>query len=452
MFNKMLLATAAVIVTVAGASAADLPSKKAAPATYVKICDAYGAGFFFIPGSDTCVKLGGLARAEYTYSPGKNTVDVATGALQQSSAVQSETGFFARGRLNVDARTPTSMGVARTFFRLRVTNSSGIYGAGTVDKSAQTFSDASATAIVLDNALVQWAGFTFGRAPSNYSFMPAGNFSAQPWAYYSTGLKQISYTATLGGGLSATVALEDRKDWSGEQTAFSQLSTGANLVGNIRMDQAWGFAALHGAVGNNSINKSSVDGTLGQKTFSSYAVGATAMFKLPMIAAGDQIYVSANYTSGMLGALQQGGISAVGNPRLLGGVQRVDTAVSQTNAVTGTASASNIYTYGTITGWNAGAEYTHYWAPNWRSVFLGAYESLSPASSTRASAWGDGSVWQAAGSLIYSPVKDFDIGLDVMYSRNSLSVQNRTAAFVAAGSPGLKNSNFMTRIQINRAF
>ena len=58
MLNKTLLGSAAVLMTMVGAQAADLPSKKAAPATYVKICDAYGAGFFFIPGTDTCLKAG----------------------------------------------------------------------------------------------------------------------------------------------------------------------------------------------------------------------------------------------------------------------------------------------------------------------------------------------------------------------------------------------------------
>ena len=47
--KSALLGSAAVIAAVVGAQAADLPSKKAAPATYVKICDAYGAGFFYIP-------------------------------------------------------------------------------------------------------------------------------------------------------------------------------------------------------------------------------------------------------------------------------------------------------------------------------------------------------------------------------------------------------------------
>ena len=72
MLNKTLLGSAAVIMAVVGAQAADLPSKKAAPATYVKICDAYGAGFYTLPGTDTCVKLGGYFRGEYQYTPGKD--------------------------------------------------------------------------------------------------------------------------------------------------------------------------------------------------------------------------------------------------------------------------------------------------------------------------------------------------------------------------------------------
>ncbi|MBN8937876.1 MAG: porin, partial [Rhizobiales bacterium] len=50
--QSLLLGTAAGFIAIAGAQAADLPGK-AAPAEYVRICDTYGAGFFFIPGTDT---------------------------------------------------------------------------------------------------------------------------------------------------------------------------------------------------------------------------------------------------------------------------------------------------------------------------------------------------------------------------------------------------------------
>ena len=64
MVKSLLLGSAAGLVAVAGAQAADLPVK-AKPVEYVKICSIYGAGFFYIPGTDTCIKIGGWIRAEY---------------------------------------------------------------------------------------------------------------------------------------------------------------------------------------------------------------------------------------------------------------------------------------------------------------------------------------------------------------------------------------------------
>ena len=55
--KSLLLGSAAAFVATAGAQAADLPMRKAAPVEYVKVCDAYGAGFFYIPGTDTCIKV-----------------------------------------------------------------------------------------------------------------------------------------------------------------------------------------------------------------------------------------------------------------------------------------------------------------------------------------------------------------------------------------------------------
>ncbi|MFN3891615.1 MAG: porin [Beijerinckiaceae bacterium] len=63
----ILLGTGAALVSVAAAQAADLPTKKAAPVEYVRICDAYGTGFFYIPGTDTCIRIGGRVRADYSW-------------------------------------------------------------------------------------------------------------------------------------------------------------------------------------------------------------------------------------------------------------------------------------------------------------------------------------------------------------------------------------------------
>ena len=69
MVKSLLLGSAAGLMAVAGASAAELPVK-AAPVEYVKICSLYGAGFYYLPGTDICVKIGGYVRGQYYVNNG----------------------------------------------------------------------------------------------------------------------------------------------------------------------------------------------------------------------------------------------------------------------------------------------------------------------------------------------------------------------------------------------
>ena len=97
MVKSLLLGSAAGLVAVAGAQAADLPVK-AKPVEYVKICSIYGAGFFYIPGTDTCIKIGGWVRAEYGFQTGNSAR-----AVQQSAAPAVTTA---------STRTSTTCGLA----------------------------------------------------------------------------------------------------------------------------------------------------------------------------------------------------------------------------------------------------------------------------------------------------------------------------------------------------
>src|ERR1700730_16412419 len=67
--NYVLLGAGAGLLTVVGAQAADLPIK-ARPVEYVKVCNSYGACFFYIPGTDTCLQVGGYLRADHTFGGG----------------------------------------------------------------------------------------------------------------------------------------------------------------------------------------------------------------------------------------------------------------------------------------------------------------------------------------------------------------------------------------------
>ncbi len=69
--KTILLCSSALLAAGAGAQAADLPVSKAVPVDYVRVCTAYGAGFFYIPGSDTCLRLSGRARYDYLYQASK---------------------------------------------------------------------------------------------------------------------------------------------------------------------------------------------------------------------------------------------------------------------------------------------------------------------------------------------------------------------------------------------
>src|SRR5262245_64695868 len=65
--KRVLLGSAAGVFAVAGAQAADLPVK-AKPVEYVKVCSLYGAGFWFVPGTDTCIKVGAYTKLDVNYN------------------------------------------------------------------------------------------------------------------------------------------------------------------------------------------------------------------------------------------------------------------------------------------------------------------------------------------------------------------------------------------------
>ncbi|HEU5016865.1 MAG TPA: porin, partial [Pseudolabrys sp.] len=53
--KSLILGSAAALLAVSGARAADaVMAPEPEPVDYVKVCDAYGAGFFYIPGTETC--------------------------------------------------------------------------------------------------------------------------------------------------------------------------------------------------------------------------------------------------------------------------------------------------------------------------------------------------------------------------------------------------------------
>ena len=118
MVKSLLLGSAAGLVAVAGAQAADLPVK-AKPVEYVKICSIYGAGFFYIPGTDTCIKIGGWVRAEDGLQRGRQPHATTTQVAAAVTTASTLPTRSARSRLvmSLDVRTQTEYGTLRAYTR-----------------------------------------------------------------------------------------------------------------------------------------------------------------------------------------------------------------------------------------------------------------------------------------------------------------------------------------------
>jgi len=503
--KSLLLGSAAALSAVAVAQAADLPSRKAAPAEYVKICDAYGAGFFYIPGTDTCLRVGGYVRAEYTWSQSGNAVTVPSfkaGALAFTAAnstlvpagVEDQTGFLGRGRLEFDARTQTPYGTARTFIGLRAQQTSGVYTGGDDYTAAKFTGNAGTTGITVENAIIQFAGFTFGRTTGEiFSFMPGYNYGSYATAGYPGGINLLSYTATFGGGFSATVGIEDRagENYStnpgyvpnapgnalGVATNLAAAfgGNGASAVGgavvngpftwpaltaNLRFDQPWGAIQIMGDIVQNSATTAFNAATtgLGQTNVTltqiGWAIGAGVKINLPMLAAGDTLYMTGAYAVGDLDKLNgyntSAGIANVGSE--LKGLLRIDRNMYVTPSVLGAGAATCLSTVAAPTnstcfateqtsGWSIAAYFTHYWTPTLRSLILASYESLTPGNRTQNTDWTLGGLSKAnelriGTQLVWSPVKDLDIGAEVQYMKlnANLTGQNGAAPTCSAAS------------------
>ena len=114
MVKSLILGSAAGLIAMSGAQAADLPVKAKA-VEYVRICSLYGAGFFYIPGTDTCIKLGGYVRIDTTFNGGTYGQPFYTGDVGQQNRFRDYFDSRSRMALTVDTRTATEYGVVRTF-------------------------------------------------------------------------------------------------------------------------------------------------------------------------------------------------------------------------------------------------------------------------------------------------------------------------------------------------
>ena len=277
--KSLLFGSTAGLMVVTGAQAADLPA--AEPVEYVRVCDAFGTGFFYIPGTDTCLKISGYARYEmhyvgdsdiFEYDPtvGRTNLPNATFTATDPYGEDDDFNNFstrARGEVRFDARTMTDLGLLRSFVALRGTvgpTNTGSYSDGfNVDKAWLSLANDTGT-------------LTAGHHGSFYDFYGGHAMNSRIGGDDpTTSTNTLAYTFAIGNGVSASIAVEDKwfrrgafqagglsttsldfSDVTSSNTTTVFLTTFSregqewpDFVGNIRVDQGWGSAQIMGAVG-----------------------------------------------------------------------------------------------------------------------------------------------------------------------------------------------------------
>jgi hypothetical protein len=484
------------------------------------VCTLYGAGFYYVPGTDTCLKLGAYVRfqMESDASGGFPFMNGATGIYTRTDT--PNLNHRIRGVLTWDSRTQTEYGTLRAYIR----------GGWEI-----TTPGANATTAFGDRFFMQFAGFTVGLADSFFDFVSLAPFSYANNSRVSgnmgaTGQLVFAYTAQLGNGFSATISVEDGCDGAAgaagnagacrgrsaldlDAPSFDPAPPGGapsgignntitfanatatltpdngssgipDIVGNIRVDQAWGSAQVNGALHQIKAGYysnfpaagalaipcgSTPDGAgfvaSGNSTTCQYpedefgwAVGAGLMLNTPMIGAGDRLHLQAVYSQGAVGYAVRSGVyrlwthgdSAGGLLRSYGVGYAGDGVFIDGSSIEQT------------TVWSINGAFEHRWTPQFRSSIYGGYAKFEHSDNAVAFTCGlatpavssgvvgvvplgsnglvvtncdpDYSVWQVGSRTQWNPHPYLDIGVDVLWTHLSTAHEGLGATTSSQGA------------------
>jgi hypothetical protein len=121
-----------------------------------------------------------------------------------------------------------------------------------------------------------------------------------------------------------------------------------------------------------------------------FAVTAQVGINLPMLAAGDALWIAATYADGALGYLGYGNSA-----------NTVDAAYDIDGEID------------TSTGWSVAGGLRHYWTPEVRQNVFGSYARVEYNDNFVAP---DFNEWRVGTNVIWQPVSGLDLGVEVLYA------------------------------------
>ncbi|AMY02082.1 porin [Mesorhizobium ciceri] len=254
--KSLLFGSAAALIAVSGARAADaVVVAEPEPAEYVKICDVYGAGYFYIPGTETCLRIGGYVR--YDVGVGDAGSFDGVNHVPDSMGEDDHSTYWKNARFNLKTWTgqETELGTLKTYTETRFNfgNSFGDYANQATTNDSRNNWQARNTGITLNFAWIQIGGLRVGKDdPAFDTFIGyAGNVindTIVPYGGFDSNV--VQYYFDLGNGLSGVVSLEEGSGSAGPTGVppFAYISSGydtidsyvPHVVGGVKYTQGWG--------------------------------------------------------------------------------------------------------------------------------------------------------------------------------------------------------------------
>jgi hypothetical protein len=233
----LLGSVATIAVGTAAANAADaVVAPEPEHVEYVRVCDAYGAGYFYIPGTETCLRVSGYVRYDLTGGDdvyGRGFTDRDGAAIGGKDYERKTWDNTARFTLRLSTASETELGTLKTYAETRYDWGNGT--PGTSGELRYGYIELGGLRVGLDeSAFVTFPGY-LGNVINDDVILAGG---------YRTGL--ISYTFNAGNGFSAILSLEqgnnvDTDGKYGYNGAIKDYTP--HVVGGLKYEQGWGKIA-----------------------------------------------------------------------------------------------------------------------------------------------------------------------------------------------------------------
>ncbi len=219
--KSLLLGSAAALAAVSGAQAADaIVAAEPEPMEYVRVCDAFGTGYFYIPGTETCLKVGGYVRFQVDFGRDVNEFN------------DGDWDAWTRGRIAVTSKSDTELGELTGFIALHV------------DTTRDSSSSAGDDDAYLDEVYIQLGGFKVG---TYLNWWDANDLPGELDDLGSNRLTSISYTYT-GGAFTAGIQVDELSDVGGQDIGLEGVIQAALGPAKIELLGSYDFDSEDGAV------------------------------------------------------------------------------------------------------------------------------------------------------------------------------------------------------------